>query len=97
MSQRSAVTAIIPCLDEEEAIGPVVTAMTGYGLGEIIVVDGGSQDHTAQRALAAGAKVVIAPQRGYGRALRTGLAAASPLLTDGRGRLAAAGSRSRQR
>jgi glycosyltransferase involved in cell wall biosynthesis len=76
---RSAVTAIIPCLNEEEAIGPVVAALAGHGLGEIIVVDGGSQDRTAERATAAGARVIGEPRRGYGRALATGLAAASPL------------------
>ena len=74
-----AVTAIIPCLDEEEAIGRVVEQLMGHGLGEIIVVDGGSQDRTVARATAAGAKVIEVRERGYGRALSAGLAAASPL------------------
>jgi glycosyltransferase involved in cell wall biosynthesis len=86
----STVTAIIPCLDEEEAIGTVVGQLAGFGLAEIIVVDGGSQDRTVARATAAGAKVVLAPRRGYGRALRAGIAASSPrssivLFLDGDG------------
>lgn len=72
------VSAIIPCLDEEAAIGPVVTAVLAKGIGEVIVVDGGSRDATASRAAGAGARVVIEPQRGYGRAIQTGIAALRP-------------------
>jgi glycosyltransferase involved in cell wall biosynthesis len=79
--QRPNVSAIIPCLDEEEAIGPCVTAVLAHGLGEVIVVDGGSTDRTAERAAAAGAKVVVEPARGYGRAMLSGLAALSPTST----------------
>jgi glycosyltransferase involved in cell wall biosynthesis len=74
-SQRAAVSVVIPCLDEEQAIGPVVAAVLRAGVGEVIVVDGGSGDRTVDRALAAGAKIVIEPQRGYGRAMRSGIAA----------------------
>lgn len=73
-SLRKHVTAIIPCLDEEEAIGPCVTAVLSHGLGEVIVVDGGSADRTAERAATAGAQVVVEPRRGYGRAMLAGLA-----------------------
>jgi glycosyltransferase involved in cell wall biosynthesis len=84
------VTTIIPCLDEEEAIGPCVAAVLGQGVGEVIVVDGGSTDRTAERAAAAGARVVVEPRRGYGRALMSGIAALSPatsivLFIDGDG------------
>jgi len=90
MAAHSAVTAIIPCLDEEEAIGGVVDRLAGHGIAEIIVVDGGSQDRTVERATAAGAKVVHVGERGYGRALSAGLAASSPrsrivLFLDGDG------------
>jgi glycosyltransferase involved in cell wall biosynthesis len=44
---------------------------------EIIVVDNGSRDRTAERAREAGARVVQAP-RGYGRACATGVRALSP-------------------
>jgi glycosyltransferase involved in cell wall biosynthesis len=87
---RSQVTAIIPCLDEEEAIGPCVAAVLGQGVGEVIVVDGGSADRTAERAAAAGARVAVERRRGYGRALMSGIAALSPatsivLFIDGDG------------
>lgn len=74
----SAVTVIIPCLDEEEAIGEVVRDVLAEGIGEVIVVDNGSRDRTAERATDAGARVVHEPQRGYGRACAAGLAAVGP-------------------
>jgi glycosyltransferase involved in cell wall biosynthesis len=70
------VSAIIPCLDEEGAIAGVVRAVLAQGVDEVVVVDGGSADRTAERAAAAGARVVVEPQRGYGRAIQTGIAAA---------------------
>ena len=87
---RRTVSAIIPCLDEEDAIGPCVTAVLVQGVGEVIVVDGQSADRTAARAAAAGAKVIVEPARGYGRAMLSGLAALAPssgivLFIDGDG------------
>ncbi len=70
------VSAIIPCLDEEVAIPQVVTTVLANGASEVIVVDGASRDQTAARATAAGARVVIEPRRGYGRAVQAGIAAA---------------------
>jgi glycosyltransferase involved in cell wall biosynthesis len=69
------VSVIIPCLDEEEAIGAVVAAVRAQGVADVIVVDGGSRDHTVERATAAGARVVVEPRRGYGRAVQAGIAA----------------------
>jgi glycosyltransferase involved in cell wall biosynthesis len=69
------VSAVIPCLDEEDAIGAVVSAVLAQGVAEVIVVDGASRDRTAERAIAAGARVVVEPRRGYGRAVQAGLAA----------------------
>jgi glycosyltransferase involved in cell wall biosynthesis len=69
------VTVIIPCLDEEAAIAAVVREALAQAVDEVIVVDNGSTDATAARASAAGARVVSEPQRGYGRACATGLAA----------------------
>ena len=74
-SPPETVSAVVPCLNEEEAIGDVVTGLLGNGVDEVIVVDGGSRDGTATRAAAAGARVVIEPRRGYGRAVQTGIAA----------------------
>ena len=70
------VAAIIPCLDEETAIGQVVTAVLAQNVSEVVVVDGGSRDRTAERAAAAGARVIVEPRRGYGRAVQAGIAAA---------------------
>jgi glycosyltransferase involved in cell wall biosynthesis len=70
------VTVIIPCLNEEEAIGPVVREVLAQGVAEVIVVDNGSTDRTAAVAREAGARVVPQPERGYGRACATGAAAA---------------------
>lgn len=69
------VSAIIPCLDEETAIGQVVAAVLAQNVSEVIVVDGGSRDRTAEWAEAAGARVVVEPRRGYGRAIQAGIAA----------------------
>jgi len=73
---RPVVSAVIPCLDEEEAVGAVVAAVLQQGVAEAIVVDGGSRDRTAERARSAGARVVVERQRGYGRAVQAGIAAA---------------------
>ncbi len=70
------VTAIIPCLSEEDAIGDVVRDVLHAGVDRVIVVDGGSRDRTVERATAAGAQVIVEPRRGYGRACATGVAAA---------------------
>jgi glycosyltransferase involved in cell wall biosynthesis len=75
------VGVIIPCLNEEEAIGPCVAAVLATGVGEVIVVDGQSSDHTGERAVAAGAKVVVEPTRGYGQAMLSGLAHLAPTST----------------
>lgn len=69
------VSAIIPCLDEETAIGQVVTSVLAQDVSEVVVVDGGSRDRTAERAQAAGARVIVGPRRGYGRAIQAGIAA----------------------
>ncbi len=69
------VVVIIPALDEEEAIGLVVSEVPPLA-DEVIVVDNGSRDRTAEVARAAGARVVRAPARGYGEACLAGIAAA---------------------
>jgi glycosyltransferase involved in cell wall biosynthesis len=72
------VSVVIPALNEEEPIAGVVRACLTTGLpDEIIVVDNGSADRTAERAATAGARVVTAP-RGYGRACAAGVAALDP-------------------
>jgi glycosyltransferase involved in cell wall biosynthesis len=74
----SSISVIIPALDEEEPIASVVGECLATGLpNEVIVVDNGSTDRTAECAREAGARVVTAP-RGYGRACAAGVRALSP-------------------
>jgi len=78
---RPQVSVIIPCLNEEEAVGKVVDqASEGIRLsgrvGEIVVVDNGSTDRSGEVAAAHGAIVVSEPRRGYGSAYLAGLEAA---------------------
>ena len=68
------VAAIIPALDEEQAIGLVVGDVRPL-VDEVVVVDNGSRDRTAEVARAAGARVVSEPRRGYGQACLAGIAA----------------------
>jgi len=74
----SSVSVVIPALNEEEPIAGVVREIAVTKTpNEIIVVDNGSTDRTAERAREAGARVVNAP-RGYGRACAAGVAALRP-------------------
>ena len=75
---EATVSVVIPCLDEEAAIGGLIQALKAQGVDEAIVVDGGSRDRTVERAKAAGAEVVVETRGGYGRACAAGVAAARP-------------------
>ena len=68
------VKVLIPALDEAQSIGKVMAAVPRW-VDEIVVVDNGSTDATADVAAGAGARVVREPRRGYGRACLAGLAA----------------------
>ena len=69
-------TVIIPALNEAGAIGRVVEEVPADWVDEVIVVDNGSSDKTAEVAAAAGARVISQPQQGYGYACAAGAAAA---------------------
>ncbi|HLJ58959.1 MAG TPA: glycosyltransferase family 2 protein [bacterium] len=71
-------SVIIPALNEEAAIATVVAAIPRELAGEVIVVDNGSEDATADQAYRAGARVVREPRQGYGRACRAGVRAVDP-------------------
>lgn len=61
-----------------QCVKEALDAMSAAGLcGEVIVVDNGSTDGSAEVAGAAGARVVVESSRGYGSALRAGFAAAA--------------------
>jgi glycosyltransferase involved in cell wall biosynthesis len=73
------ISVVIPALNEEEPIAAVVRDCLTTGLpGEIVVVDNGSTDRTAARSREAGARVVVEPKPGYGRACAAGVRALSP-------------------
>ncbi len=72
------VSIVMPCLDEEETVAICVRKaniwLSRSGLkGEVIVVDNGSTDRSAERAAEAGARVIREPLPGYGSALIRGL------------------------
>ena len=91
-------SVVVPCYNEEKGVGGVVrglqAAIAGAGLKadtdfEVIVVDDGSSDASADEAERAGARVLRHPcNRGYGRSLLTGFNAARfpwVLMIDGDG------------
>jgi glycosyltransferase involved in cell wall biosynthesis len=75
------VSVVMPCLNEESSIATAVNQArevldaSGYS-GEVVVVDNGSTDRSAELAEGAGARVISQPERGYGNAYRAGFAAA---------------------
>jgi glycosyltransferase involved in cell wall biosynthesis len=76
MSQPSrSVLILMPALNEEEAVGQVVKeALAALPEAEVLVVDDGSTDRTAEVARAAGATVLEMPfHLGVGGAIRAGL------------------------
>ena len=76
MSESAArLAVIIPALNEEQSIGRVIEAIPRHLAPDIVVVDNGSTDGTAEVARAHGARVVSEPHRGYGAACLAGLAA----------------------
>ncbi len=77
------VTFVVPTLNEEQGIGPTLEAVDRAAFAargwevDFLVVDGESTDRTRDEAEQRGAHVVVEPRRGYGRAYKTGFAAAT--------------------
>ncbi len=74
-------TILMPCLDEAETISTCVGKAQAFlarvGIaGEVLIADNGSSDASVQLARQGGARVVAVAERGYGAALRAGIAAA---------------------
>src|SRR5688572_11256719 len=87
---------VIPCLNEAGRIGGVISSVLPF-LSDVIVIDDGSSDQTAQEALSSGAQVIRHEKNeGKGAAIQTGLRRAAErgfewgLLMDGDGQHAAA-------
>ena len=72
------ISVIIAAQNEEAAIANVIDSVPKDLTKEIVVVDNGSKDRTAEIAAAAGARVVKESIPGYGRAFRAGLRSISP-------------------
>ena len=68
------VSVVIPTHNEVQAIGHVLTDLPSDLITEVIVVDSNSNDGTPDVARSMGARVLLEPRRGYGRACLTGLA-----------------------
>lgn len=74
-------TILMPCLNEAETIQACVREAMDFladaGVdGEVLVADNGSTDGSPELARACGARVVAVAERGYGNALRAGIAVA---------------------
>lgn len=70
------ITVIIPCLNEEQGIEAVLKRMPDF-VDQVIVVDNGSTDRTAEVARSFGAEVIREHVRGYGRAYKKGFSFAT--------------------
>jgi len=72
---------IMPCLNEAETLATCIGKARDYLerhkiAGEVLIADNGSSDGSREIATNSGARVVPIPERGYGSALRGGIAAA---------------------
>jgi len=81
MEKKPKISVVLPCLNEEKTIGicleKIKKAFIKFDLdGEIIVVDNGSTDKSAEIAKSFAVKVVEEKNRGYGNAYHRGIAEA---------------------
>lgn len=75
-------TILMPCLNEALTVETCIRKARAYLesrkiVGEVLVADNGSADGSQSLAVAAGARVVDVPQKGYGCALMGGIEAAN--------------------
>src|SRR5260370_33890299 len=81
LSQAVEISVVIPCLNEANSLAYCVDkamkAFQAAGLsGEVVVADNGSTDGSIRIAEEHGARVIRVAERGYGAALRAGIAGA---------------------
>jgi len=81
MMEAPEFTILMPCLNEEKTLGACIKEAMEYiqnaGLSaEVLIADNGSTDASVAIAKEAGARVVSVQKKGYGNALRGGIAAA---------------------
>lgn len=81
VESRPTLSIVMPCLNEARTLGTCIKKArhfleTARIAGEIIIADNGSSDGSQEVARGLGALVVPVAQRGYGNALRAGIAAA---------------------
>jgi len=74
-------TILMPCLNEAETLAACIrkaqASLLSLGIpGEVLIADNGSQDGSQEIAEKLGARVVPVAEKGYGQALRGGVAAA---------------------
>jgi glycosyltransferase involved in cell wall biosynthesis len=90
-------TILIPCLNEELGVASVVREYAAaFPTADILVVDNGSEDRTAEVAKAAGAAVVTEKRRGKARAVATALSMIDTdlvVMVDGDGSYPAEGAK----
>ena len=80
MNRPLELSVVMPCLNEADTVGTCVEkairAMLEADIeGEVIVSDNGSTDGSQELALEQGARIVDAPEKGYGAAVMTGIEA----------------------
>ena len=81
MDAACELTVLMPCLNEAETLETCIAKALAFfarcGVdGEVLIADNGSTDGSPDIARAAGARVVPVAERGYGAALKGGIAAA---------------------
>ncbi len=82
MNKEIELTILMPCLNEEKTVGICIDKAKEFlsknnVRGEILIADNGSSDRSREVARSKGAVVVEINQKGYGAALKGGIAAAA--------------------
>ena len=81
MTSAVELTILMPCLNEAETISGCIAKAKSFLerasiVGEVLIADNGSSDGSVALAQRGGATVITVAERGYGAALRAGIAAA---------------------